>query len=90
MYIVIRKNLVGVVENGEIVRAHDKKETIKDIYDKKATPVNSEIVGEKASSDNLVRVNCNNGLCKMNHNVGETEKVDPNKSVDKVLIKKYI
>lgn len=90
MFITIRDNMVGVVEDGIIVEAYDKKETINDIYNKDATPVDSEIVGNKPLSDNMARINCNNRTCKMNHNIGETEHVDPSQSIDKVLIDKYI
>lgn len=90
MYIIIKEKIVGVVEDGIVVEVYDKKETIKDIYNRNATPIDSDIVGDKALSDNLVRVNCNNGSCKMNHNIGETECVEPDQSVDKVVIDKYI
>jgi hypothetical protein len=90
MFVTIRENLVGVVEDGVVVEAYSNSETIEDVYNNDVTPIDSKIIGEKALSDNLVRVNYNDGEFKMNHNIGETEKVSPDTPVGEVIIKEYI
>lgn len=90
MFITINDSEISVVENGIIKEVYDKDESLVDIYTDKAKPIDSDHIGEKAKAENLIRLNCTDDRCVLNHNVGETIMISPDKSGRNIDINEYI
>lgn len=90
MYIALKENIVGVVEDGVIVETYDNSESVIDVYEKSADPIESEYIGEKASSEELTRLNCNSERCLLDRNVGQEDTVDHKTEVGDIELLAYI
>ena len=90
MYIALKQDTVGVVEDGEIIETYDNSESVIDIYNGTADPVKSNYIGDKAKSEELTRLNCNSDRCLLDRNVGQENTVDHNTPIKDIELLAYI
>lgn len=90
MFIVIKENVVGVVENSKIVRVYDRSESISDIYNDNVEQIESDLIGEYVTGNEIVKLNCTDERCRLDRSLGEEDTVSPDTEATSINLLQYI